>query len=336
MKVFPAEWHAQKMVLIAWPNEKTDWVENLTEVIQCYKKIAHNISKFQSLTILGDDIQKVKSDLGELLNDNIKIIEVGFNDTWIRDYGPISIFKEGSHVLLDFQFNGWGKKFEASKDNQVNQLLGNRLFTDLKLEDHLDFVLEGGSIETDGKGTLLTTSHCLMAGNRNQPMSHREIEKRLKDTLGVSNVLWLEFGWLDGDDTDGHIDTLARFCSEDTIAYVKTDDVNDSHYYDLQDMENELKSFTNAEGKSYNLIPLPLPDPVYSPEGNRLPATYANFLIINEAVLMPLYNCKQDDTALQQLTSAFPDREVIGINCLPLIRQNGSLHCMTMQIPQLN
>ena len=333
MSIFPAEWYPQQSVLIAWPNEKTDWADSLAEVTECYRKIAKAISSRQSLVIICHDRKKVADTLGNELNDQIQLVEAPYNDTWIRDYGPLTIFEEGKPKWLDFQFNGWGKKFEAGKDNALTAFLQKELFPDLALEDHLNFVLEGGSIELDGKGTLLTTSHCLMANNRNQPLSRGGIEKYLKESLRVEKVLWLEFGWLEGDDTDGHIDTIARFCDENTIAYVKVEDHSDSHYHDFLDMENELKSFTNVDGKPYKLVPLPMPDAVFSPEGKRLPATYANFLIINGAVLAPIYNCKQDELALQQISAAFPDKEIIGINCLPLIRQNGSLHCMTMQVP---
>ncbi len=336
MNIFPAEWYPQQSVLITWPNEHTDWADSLMEVTECYKKIAHAISTRQQLVIICHDSKMVKEELGDIFNSNIQLLEAPYNDTWIRDYGPITVFEEEKPKWLDFQFNGWGRKFEAGKDNALTAFLKKELFPYLTLEDHLSFVLEGGSIESDGQGTLLTTSHCLMANNRNQPLSRGGIEKYLKEALGVKRILWLEFGWLEGDDTDGHIDTIARFCDEHTIAYVKVEDKNDNHFHDFTDMERELIAFANAEGKPYKLVPLPMPDAVFSPEGKRLPATYANFLIINGAVLMPIYNCKQDELAVQQLTSAFPDREVIGINCLPLIRQNGSLHCMTMQIPKFD
>ena len=172
-----------------------------------------------------------------------------------------------------------------------------------------------------------------MAPNRNQPMAQDEIDEYLKSTLGADRILWLNHGYLAGDDTDSHVDTLARFCDEQTIAYIKCDDNTDEHFDELKRMENELKSFKTVGGKSYRLIPLPMADAVYH-DGYRLPATYANFLIINDIVLMPTYASVKDETARIQLQKAFPDREIIGVDCRPLIKQHGSLHCVTMQFPK--
>jgi len=333
MRVMPAEWEEQSGVMLAWPHGATDWKDNLLEAEECYRKIAGTISKYEKVVILSYNKELVRKSVGNVLNDNIILVESNYNDTWVRDFGPISV-KEGEVVkLLDFQFNGWGKKFDARDDNQVNRQLAKSHFNGIELEDHNHFILEGGSIESDGKGTILTTSHCLMAPNRNQPKTKLEIENYMRNTLGAQRIIWLEYGWLEGDDTDGHIDTTARFCNENTIAYMKCENPEDSHFYDFSDMEKELKLLRNSNGDPYNLIPLPFPDPVFAPDGRRLPATYANFLIINNAVLMPFYNCDRDNLALRQLSGAFPDREVIGINCLPLILQHGSLHCVTMQLP---
>ena len=194
-------------------------------------------------------------------------------------------------------------------------------------------LLEGGSIESDGKGTLLTTVECLSSVNRNEYLQNEELIANLKDVFGFERILWLQNGYLAGDDTDSHVDTLARFCSEDTIAYVQCTDESDEHFEELRAMEQELQAFRQADGKPYRLIPLPMADCVEW-EGERLPATYANFLIINGAVLLPYYDSPKDELAKAALQQAFPDREIIGINCLPLIKQHGSLHCVTMQYPE--
>jgi len=203
----------------------------------------------------------------------------------------------------------------------------------VRYKDHNNFILEGGSIESDGKGTILTTSECLLSERRNTQFSKTQIEDYLKPTLGAHRILWLNHGYLSGDDTDSHIDTLARFCNENTIAYVKCTDPEDEHFEVLSKMELELKTFTTNEGAPYNLLALPMADPIFF-ENERLPATYANFLIINGAVLLPYYGSKKDQEAQQILQSAFPDREVIGINCTSLTKQHGSLHCVTMQYPE--
>ncbi len=334
MRTMPAEWEPQSGVLLAWPHEKTDWSENLLETEQCYRKIIGAISEREKVFLLTHDVDATRKKLDDLNLDNILLINADYDDTWARDFGPITVTENGEIILLDFKFNGWGEKFDAQKDNRINKALQQTLFKGVKTEDHNQFVLEGGSIESDGKGTILTTSHCLIAENRNQPKTREEIQNYLLKSLGAERIIWLEYGWLEGDDTDGHIDTLARFCNETTIAYVKCDDHKDSHYHDLRDMENELKELVDLNGRPYQLIPLPMPSPVYAPDGRRLPSTYANFLIINGAVLMPVYNCEQDDLALQQMVSAFPDHDIIGINCLPLILQHGSLHCVTMHLPK--
>jgi agmatine/peptidylarginine deiminase len=259
----------------------------------------------------------------------ISFAEFPTNDTWARDHGAITILENDRKILADYCFNGWGMKFAAHEDNRLTKRLFDAGYLDGEYENHLGFVLEGGSLESDGEGTLLTTSACLLSDNRNN-LTRAQIEHKLSEELGFSRFLWLNSGYLEGDDTDSHIDTLARFCNRNTIAYVKCDDTTDVHYNALKQMENELMEFKNIDGEPYNLISLPMADAIYD-EGQRLPATYANFLIINGAVLMPAYNSNMDKIAETQLQKAFPDRKIISINCIPLIKQHGSLHCVTMQ-----
>jgi len=266
----------------------------------------------------------------------IRFYEIPCNDTWARDHGPLCTLRNGIPVIHDFQFNGWGEKFEASLDNLITaELYQQGAFSrEAELKSHPSFVLEGGSIETNGYGTILTTSRCLLHPNRNPHLTKKEIEEELVQFSGTEQVLWLDHGFLEGDDTDSHIDTLARFCDKNTICYVKCQDPKDIHYEELRKMETELKNFRTPEGTPFHLVPLPMPEPVYNDEGRRLPATYANFLIMNGSLLVPQYNQPTDWEALEILGEIFRDRQTIGINCLPLIKQNGSLHCITMQIPQ--
>ena len=255
------------------------------------------------------------------------------NDTWARDHGPITVDTADGPALLDFRFNAWGDKFPWEKDDALNRHLANAgIFGKHPLQP-VDFVLEGGSIESDGAGTLLTTSECLLTPSRNPSMDRTAIEQLLEEVLGVDRILWLNHGYLAGDDTDSHIDTLARFCAPDHICYVTCPDVADEHYSALAAMEEELQEFRQADGTPYRLTPLPWPDPIYDEDGERLPATYANFLIINGAVLLPVYDVPQDEEAVRIMAGIFPDREIIPIDCRPLIYQHGSLHCVTMQIP---
>lgn len=329
----PAEWEPQSYVQLTFPHAGTDWAYMLDEVTDCFVNIAAEIVNRQNLLVVCSNEKEVREPLKQLPQHKIKYIQIPSNDSWARDHGGITILKNGKPVVLDFTFNGWGMKFAANLDNQITRSLFDKKFfpEEVKYKDRKKFILEGGSIESDGKGTILTTTECLLSENRNN-LSKEDIEKKLKKYLGAERILWLENGFLKGDDTDSHVDTLARFCSDDTIAYVKCTDENDEHYEALQLMERELKEFRIlGSANRYNLIELPMADAVYDENGERLPATYANFLIINDAVLMPIYNSPKDKIALSQLRKAFPDREVIGINCSALIKQHGSLHCVTMQ-----
>ncbi|MBR4712734.1 MAG: agmatine deiminase family protein [Paludibacteraceae bacterium] len=331
---FPSEWTLQSGVMITWPHEDTDWAYMLDEAVACFVEIAREISKRERLLIVCRDEQSVRKDLGEAMNPNILFRELPTNDTWARDHGPITVFVDGSPYLYDFQFNGWGLKFPANYDNQITKsLFLSRVFSGkVGYMSLLYYVLEGGSIESDGAGTLMTTSQCLLSPNRNDHLTQPQVEEFLKNSFGVERVLWINHGYLAGDDTDSHVDTLARFCDVDTIAYVQCDDKTDEHYAALKLMERELKSFKTLEGNPYRLIPLPMADARYEGE-QRLPATYANFLIVNGAVLVPTYRSPKDELALSALREAFPDREVVGVDCSALIHQHGSLHCVTMQLP---
>lgn len=332
--VFPAEWAPQSAVMLAWPHGGTDWSDMLDEVKDCFSQIIEAISRFQDVLLLVNDEQEL-NEIAAKFNNRVHLIIASTNDTWARDFGPIFIFEDKKPVLLDFKFNGWGLKFGAHKDNLISSnLFKQTVFTrETIYANRLNFVLEGGSIESDGLGTLLTTTECLLSPNRNGEWNRHQIESYLKEILGLKRVLWINNGFLTGDDTDSHIDTLVRFCDAETIAYVKCIDEMDEHFDALKRMETELKQLVTSAGKPYKLVPLPMAEPVYFND-DRLPATYANFLIINDAVLVPKYNSVLDTKALTQLATVFPNREIIGIDCSALIKQHGSLHCVTMQLPQ--
>ena len=239
------------------------------------------------------------------------------NDTWIRDYGAIDIFKNDKLQALNFTFNAWGNKYESSLDNEVNE----KLFS-LKFKENLqnlDFILEGGSIDFNGKGVMLTTTTCLLNDNRNK-LSKEILDKKLKEIFGLKDIIWLENGFIKGDDTDSHVDTLARFIDENTIAYSICEDKNDENYECLKAMEKELLK-TN-----FNLLPLPLPKPIYYKE-KRLGATYANFVFVNNALIVPVYDDKNDELIMQNLQKTLPTKKIIPVNAKVFIRENGSLHC---------
>lgn len=332
MKYLPAEWEPQDAVLICWPHEKTDWAPCLEEAEEVFLNIAAVVTRYEKLMVVVHDKTTVRAKLEKhgVCMDRIALYEIDSNDTWARDFGPITIYEDGQPILLDFTFTGWGGKFEAGLDNQITtKLLTMDAFGKTPLRT-VDLILEGGSIESDGQGTLLTTSECLLNPNRNTTRDKKQIEAMLAKEFEIKKFLWLENGWLAGDDTNAHIDTLARLCPDDTILYVKCDDPADEHFPALSAMEAELKKM-----KPYRLRPLPWPKAKFADDGNRLPATYANFLIINGAVLVPVYDDPSNDVAaLLTVKKAFPDREIIGIDCSALILQHGSLHCVTMQIPK--
>lgn len=336
MKRMLAEWENPRKILVSLPAGHTDWNYIFDEAIEQFRLL---IGKFleggETLIVLSDDHSCEK--MGPLRNHPaVELIrDVNYNDTWTRDYGPITVVEKGTVSELDFGFNGWGLKFAADKDNLVNLHLKERGYLDKKrYRNNRDFTLEGGSVESDGKGLILTTSKCLCSPNRNGGKSKSEIEEILRVRLGAEKVLWLDHGFLAGDDTDSHIDTLARIAPNDSIIYVAPPaDNNDIHYEEFIKMQEELNGFKSLDGHPFNLIPLPFPDAIYDDEGMRLPATYANYLVTGRNVFVPTYaQPDKDNEACRQIRKAFPDHKVIPVECLTLIKQHGSLHCSTMQL----
>ncbi|MBQ6912305.1 MAG: agmatine deiminase family protein [Bacteroidales bacterium] len=333
----PAEWEKQGFVQLTWPHEETAWYE-LPKVLDCYVEVAKAIARYEPLLIVCRDIAECKADMAArhyTPAPDIRFVEAPINDTWARDHGAISVFGDrGEKCIEDFVFNGWGLKFGADLDNQITRNIyrAGAFAEDVKYLDMRPFVLEGGSIDTDGAGTLMATSECLCSLNRNEYLAQEEIEEQLKTAFGLERILWVDHGCIAGDDTDSHIDILARFCAPDTIAYTSCDNPADENYGPLKAMEEQLKSFRTLEGKPYRLIPLPLPEPLYL-DDYRLPASYANFLIVNGAVLMPGAGSELDKKAAGQLQKAFPDRKIEIIDCRALLSGHGGLHCITMNYP---
>lgn len=332
--VLPAEWVPQSGIQLTWPHAGTDWAHMLTEVQACFAAIAREIAQRELLLIVTPEPEEVKKQISATVNmQNVRFMECETNDTWARDHGAITMLDSEGTSFLDFMFNGWGLKFASDKDNLITRQAVESGFLNGRYVNRLGFVLEGGSIESDGLGTLLTTSECLLSPNRNGQMSRDEIEDYLCSVFHLKQVLWLDHGYLAGDDTDSHVDTLARLCSPDTIAYVQCTDTQDEHYEALHQMEEQLKTFRTLNGNPYRLLALPMVDKIEE-EGERLPATYANFLIMNDAVLYPTYRQPENDQrAKEVLQEAFPEYEIVGIDCRALIKQHGSLHCVTMQYP---
>jgi len=333
----PPEWAEQSAVMLTWPRRDGDFARHFVDVENNFLAIAVAIARFEGLHVnVADDAAGLRKRLlaAGVPDERLNVFQVPNDDVWARDHGPITVVRDGKLVHLDFIFNGWGGKFSAERDNALTGQLASIGALHAPVEP-VDFVLEGGALEVDGHGTLLTTERCLLAKTRNPKLSKTEIEDLLKLKFGLSRVLWLKHGDLIGDDTDGHIDTIARYSDASTIIYQACDDRLDAHFADLDAMAKELAALRDPEGKPYTLVPLPLPAPIFdADDGRRLPAGYANFLIINGAVLVPVYGDALDEEALRRIRPCFPGREVIGIDCKALIQQYGGLHCVTMQIPQ--
>lgn len=336
--MLPAEWAPQRGIQLTWPHAGTDWEPYLDEITKTFVEMTRAITCDERLYLISPEVPQTKTLLEKQLTDdqlaNITFYQIDSNDTWARDYGAITLTNGTEARYLDFKFNGWGEKFKWQKDNAITANMAGLGAFDGVVEDHTDFVLEGGSIESDGKGTIFTTSSCLLAPHRNQPMTRAEIEERLLKTLHAVRIVWIEHGKLEGDDTDGHIDTTVRLAPDDTLLYIYSDE-NDEHFADFQAMENQLKALRTLEDKPYQLLRLPFPEAIYD-NGVRLPATYANFVILNHSVLCPTYaQPYRDGQAMSQLQKAFPGRKIIGIDARTVIRQHGSLHCLTMQFPKI-
>ncbi len=313
-----AEFEKQTYTQIIFPHKDTDWVSYLDEAKKCFINIINAIIKYQKCLVVCANVKEVKSYFDT--DDNLEFVEYKTDDTWARDCSALCVEEEDGIKMLDFRFTGWGGKFEAKKDDAMTSFLNPQAI-------RCDFILEGGGIESNGDGIILTTSKCMLNKNRNKNLTKDDITKKLKSFFGAKDILYLNYGYLAGDDTDSHIDTLARFIDKKTIMYVQCLDKSDEHYKELKLMEDELKRYTFEY--DFKLIPLPMCDAVYF-EDERLPATYANFLFVNNAVLVPIYGVKQDKEALSIFEKTFKDRDIVEIDCSTLIKQHGSLHCVTM------
>ena len=322
MKRLIGEFEEQSFTQIIFPHAKSDWAEYLQEAEQTFINIINAIIKYQKCLVVCSDVQYVKRKFSP--HANLYFTEYETDDTWARDSSALCVQTDKGIELYNFIFNGWGNKFKASKDNAMNETISKQYSKKLK---NIDFILEGGAIESNGGRIILTTSKCLFNPNRNKNLTQTQITQKLKEYFESEEILYLHHGYLAGDDTDSHIDTLARFIDEETIIYVRCRDETDEHYKELKLMEDELKNF--AKEFNLKLIALPFPHAIYH-DNERLPATYANFLFVNGAILVPTYGVAEDEIALSVFKKVFATREIVPINCSTLIKQHGSLHCVTM------
>lgn len=321
------EWAEQEAVILAWPHANTDWADNLADTQTSYLALINAINAAHAVVLLlcpSNEIDAVKVTLGE--NNQVLIIPCDYNDTWVRDYGFLTVTDNQHNYPVSFAFNGWGQKFDASLDNQINIALADLCQQTLIINPT---VLEGGAIEIDENQHLLTTASCLYNPKRNGHMSREAYQTLFTQYLGAKKVSIFNHGHLEGDDTDGHIDTLARFTPLMGIVLQGADNrPHDPHFAELFKLQYEVSQVL-PKHKIFSL-PLPL---VVNDEGERLPASYANYLILNRHIVMPIYDQPEDEAALEIIQKAYPNYQIIAVQCLSLVQQNGSLHCVTMQVP---
>ncbi|MGD9583733.1 MAG: agmatine/peptidylarginine deiminase [Lysobacterales bacterium] len=332
---WPAEWEPQDAILLAWPHAGTDWAAHLPAVEQAYVGLIEAITRFEDVVLVVADADveaRARHCLQALPTARLHWVSAEYDDTWLRDCGPVVLTADDRFALLDFHSTGWGGKYACERDDAlISELVRAGLFRNA---DRLryPFALEGGAIDGDGAGSVLSTRHCLQ--HRHPGLNPDQLDARLRQLLHAQRLLLLESGELQGDDTDAHVDTLARFVSVDTIAFQACDDPADPQFAALAAMHEELRALRTADGQPYRLLALPWARPIHAANGRRLAASYANFLIVNAAVLVPAYGDPADALAEQVLAQAFPDRQAIGVNARPFIEQNGSLHCLSMQLPR--
>lgn len=335
----PAEWHPHAATWLSWPKDPLTWPDRVAQVQQIYIQMLMHLTPHEVVNLLVDDFETEQTirqlcrfpSAGNIVFHRIKTV-----DSWIRDYGPNFLIDDEGHTAYnDWRFNAWGDKYEElKKDDAIPKLLEHPL----KLQRfEPGIVLEGGSIEVNGDGCVLTTEQCLLNRNRNPELSRAEIEEHLQDYLGIIKVLWLGEGIV-GDDTDGHIDDVARFVTTDTVVCVVEEDPNDANYELLKDNLQRLQSMTNARNEPLKIVTLPMPGIVGGTSTDtrnleRLPASYANFYVANNVVLAPVFGHANDTRALETLQQVFTSRRVIPINCEPLVWGMGTIHCVTQQQP---
>ncbi len=339
----PAEWEPHQATWLSWPKDPITWPNRVPKAQEVFVQMIEALTPHEQVHLLVNDEtahQEVQKKLQgrKVKTENLLIHSIPTVDAWIRDYGPIFLKRVDDNkttsplLMTDWIFNAWGKKYEALlPDDIIPQKIAPLL--DLPLLEP-GFVLEGGSIDVNGRGTLLTTEQCLLNKNRNPQLSQKEIENVLKKFLGVRHILWLGEGIV-GDDTDGHIDDITRFVRPDTILTALEEDPSDPNHHPLQENLKRLKLMKDQDGRAFNILTLPMPHPILDDEGKRLPASYANFYIANRVVLAPIFGNSQDEKAIQILQRVFPDRKIIGINCQDLVWGLGAIHCVTQQQPKI-
>ncbi len=335
---FPAEWEKHSATWLSYPHNEASWPGKIHTIFPYYHRFIHEISLGEAVHINVNDSAMAESVFKALSGSDTNMERIFIhlhptNDAWCRDHGPAFLVQpqaEHSKIIVSWEYNGWGGKYPAELDNQIPDRIGALYHIPVF---HPGIVMEGGSVDFNGKGTLLTTTSCLLNKNRNPQLNQLEIEKYLLDFYGVEQVLWLGEG-IEGDDTDGHIDDLTRFISEDTVITMVEHSKSDANYKPLQENLKTLSKFRLINGKQLNIIEIPMPEPMYY-ENQRLPVSYANFYIANAGLMLPVFGCNQDDLAVAILEKYIKDRPVIPLDSVEIIWGLGSWHCLSQQEPEI-
>jgi len=331
----PAEWEPHEATWLAWPHERSDWPGKFAPVPWVYGEVARHLSEVERVRLLVPSREAARAARRVFEMSGVNLAAVDFyvcptNRSWTRDFAPIFVKRDKEVLITNWKFNGWAKYPNWKRDNAVPDFVARRL---RMAQSKLDVVLEGGAIDVNGRGAMLTTEECLLSDMqaRNPGMSREDLERIFNEYLGVKKVLWLGRG-IAGDDTHGHVDDLARFVNADTVVTVVEEDPSDENYLPLKENLARLRRMTDQDGRKLNVVKLPMPRPVYF-DRQRLPASYANFYIANGMVLVPVFNDPADREALNTLARLFPGRRTVGIYCRDLVLGLGTLHCMTQQQP---
>lgn len=332
---FPAEWEKHESTWLSYPHNENSWPGKIETIFSSYNLFIKHLAQHETVNINVEDEamkERIEEQLGELeaKMQNIRFHFFRTNDAWCRDHGPAFVVKANQKAIVNWDYNAWGGKYPCAEDNLVAMKIANAL----ELEAfHPHIVMEGGSIDVNGCGTLLTTTSCLLNPNRNPQLSQAQIEEKLCQYYNVENIIWLSDG-IEGDDTDGHVDDLTRFVASDTVVTAVEENKDDENYAPLQENLSLLNKARLENGKQLNVVELPMPSAVVW-DDMRLPASYANFYIANGIVVVPTYRCKNDERALEILQAVFPDREIVGIDSTDIIWGLGSFHCLSQQEPAL-
>ena len=333
------EWHPQDAIVLVWPHRYSDWASRLEDVERCYLALTKVVAATQLVLIVYFDHQHKEYILDQCIEfgcdrNSLRFLQIETNDTWVRDFGPVFLLGNHRFSYLDFEFNAWGEQYAHRLDNLFTETLYKAMDSNACHYTRFPLVLEGGNLDFNENATVLTNLKCITRNNTGAQLKSADVIGQLKQSLAAKKVLGIEVAALAGDDTGGHIDTLARFIRDDTIVHAATDNPHDPNFECLAELQSQLSHLVTRKHQPYKLVPLLMPkQTIYNSEGNILPASYTNFFFTNKIIVVPLYNDDHDAAALATIQRLRPDRNVVGIDATELLKEFGSLHCATLHLP---